>query len=258
MQSSILTAPNWKPLESAVPECWLPDYMHMGEHGTIQLYKRRDNRLYLNIDTDCMRFYQHRDGSYIEVSRATAILGSLGISNWDIPLSAIAHAPARFRAASVLTAFFAFQRNVNNEIVGYRPQELCAVVSVLSRVGYGLENFAEMCTAELENADCERSLKHEVRLLVSMIGSVAVPAVWLPNEEGTTPSHNQAGRLWQEFCLRLAAEAEVEPVYGIAIKEPASTPRPFLQPSHQLCTTVEPRKSGWGSCLQFLRTRGGR
>ena len=78
--------PNWEPLERAVPVSWLPDFMHMGEHGTIQLYKHRDTRCYLNIDSDSMRFYRYRDGGYVEVSQTTAILDPLGIRNWDIPV----------------------------------------------------------------------------------------------------------------------------------------------------------------------------
>ena len=157
MQTCTVTAPNWTPLERAVPANWLADFMHMGEHGTIQLYKRRDNRRYLNIDSDCLRFYQYRDGCYIEVSRTTAILDSLGIMNWDIPILALAYAPARLRAASMLTAFLELQRNVYRCDTEYRSEELAAVVRLLSRVGYGLEKFPEMSTADIEDAQCDRS-----------------------------------------------------------------------------------------------------
>ena len=77
--------PNWEPLERAFPVNWLPEFMHMGEHGTIQLYKHRDSRCYLKIDSDSMRFYRYRDGGYVEVSQTTAILNRSGSGTGVFP-----------------------------------------------------------------------------------------------------------------------------------------------------------------------------
>ncbi len=256
MQTIPTGMPNWEPLERAVPVSWLPDFMHMGEHGTIQLYKHRDTRCYLNIDSDSMRFYRYRDGGYVEVSQTTAILDSLGIRNWDIPVSSIALAPARLRAASVLTAFLDFQKNVDNRLTAYRPDELAAVVSALTRVGNGLENFPEMSTAEIDDATCERFLKHEIGLLVSRIGTLLVPRFWLPGDAGSPDSCEHVARLWQAFCVRLAAEAGTEPVYGRPISEPATVSQPSRSFPEHVGSAGVLDVSKWRSRLGFLSRRG--
>ncbi len=78
MEANVATTPNWRPLEVNVSPHHLEEFMHMGEHGTIQLYKHRDTRRYLNIDSDCIRFYAYVGGDvqkkYVEISRAQALL----------------------------------------------------------------------------------------------------------------------------------------------------------------------------------------
>ena len=251
MSTEPISTANWKPLESAVPASWLPDFMHMGEHESIQLYKRRDNRRYLNIDSDGQRFYQYRDGRYIEVDRTTAILDSLGIRNWDIPISALASAPARLRAASVLTAFLEFQRNVHRADTEYRVEELAAVVRLLSRVGYGLEKFPEMSMADIGDAECDRALKHEVRLLLQEMATLAVPCSWLPDEEASARPAVPTARLWQEFCVRLAAEVGKEPIYGCPVAEPPLASSVTSCPSADVPMSSR-SQARWRTWLAFL------
>ena len=43
--------PDWRPLEKVIPPLERPDFMHMGRIGTLQLYKHRHTRRYLNIDS---------------------------------------------------------------------------------------------------------------------------------------------------------------------------------------------------------------
>ena len=74
MEWTATELPDWRPLEANVPLEERPDYMHMGVCGTIQLYKHRDTRRYLNIDADCVRFYLRRDGGFAEADREAAFL----------------------------------------------------------------------------------------------------------------------------------------------------------------------------------------
>lgn len=66
-------APNWKPLEGVLSPEDCEDFMYMGHVGGIVLYKHRDTRRYLNIDSETGRFYQYVDGDYAEISREQAI-----------------------------------------------------------------------------------------------------------------------------------------------------------------------------------------
>ena len=65
--------PNWKPLELVIQPDHLADYMHMGRVGTIQLYKNRNTRQYLNIDSESGEFFALVDGEYIRTTRDWAI-----------------------------------------------------------------------------------------------------------------------------------------------------------------------------------------
>lgn len=47
--------------------------MYMGCAGEIELYKHQFTRRYLNISRDAERFYQYRDGGYVEISREAAL-----------------------------------------------------------------------------------------------------------------------------------------------------------------------------------------
>ncbi len=60
--------PNWEPLKRAVASVHLPDFMHMGRIGTMELYKHRNTRRYLNIDAVSGRFFKYRDGAYTQVA----------------------------------------------------------------------------------------------------------------------------------------------------------------------------------------------
>lgn len=66
---------NWKPLEelsevSNKIDCC--DFMYMGSVGDINLYKHRDTRSYLNIDSSGT-FWQYNGGNYFQVSKELAI-----------------------------------------------------------------------------------------------------------------------------------------------------------------------------------------
>ena len=60
--------PNWEPLKQAVASGHLLDFMHMGRIGTMELYKHRNTRRYLNIDAVSGRFFEYRDGTYTQVA----------------------------------------------------------------------------------------------------------------------------------------------------------------------------------------------
>jgi len=66
-------APDWRPLEGVLSRGHCADFMFMGSTGGIVLYKHRDTRRYLNIDSETGRFYQYVDGDYTEISREQAI-----------------------------------------------------------------------------------------------------------------------------------------------------------------------------------------
>ena len=73
MVSTVTQSPDWRPLEANVPPEQRPNYMHMGVCGSIQLYKHRDTRRYLNIDADCVRFFVRKDtGELAEADRDSA------------------------------------------------------------------------------------------------------------------------------------------------------------------------------------------
>jgi hypothetical protein len=65
--------PNWEPLERAVASVHLPEFMHMGRIGTIQLYKHRNTRRYLNIDALSGRCFEYRSGEYSPVEPECAM-----------------------------------------------------------------------------------------------------------------------------------------------------------------------------------------
>lgn len=70
---TVVGAPNWAPLEATVPFAELENFMYMGSTGKIELYKHRFTRRYLNISRDARRFFQYRDGVYVEISREAAL-----------------------------------------------------------------------------------------------------------------------------------------------------------------------------------------
>jgi hypothetical protein len=49
------------------------DFMFIGSTGGIVLYKHRDTRRYLNIESETAQFYQYLDGDYTAISREQAI-----------------------------------------------------------------------------------------------------------------------------------------------------------------------------------------
>jgi hypothetical protein len=65
--------PDWKPLEGVLSSYDCESFMFMGSAGGIVLYKHRDTRRYLNIDAVTGRFFQYRDGDYIEINQEQAI-----------------------------------------------------------------------------------------------------------------------------------------------------------------------------------------
>ena len=58
--------PDWSALEGAVRPEHLPEFMHMGRVGEIQLYKHRSTRQYLNIDGSGV-LHRYVDGRYVPV-----------------------------------------------------------------------------------------------------------------------------------------------------------------------------------------------
>ena len=67
------TKPNWEPLERTVASAHLPDFMHMGRIGTMQLYKHRNTRRYLNIDALSGSCFEYRNGEYSQVDPESAM-----------------------------------------------------------------------------------------------------------------------------------------------------------------------------------------
>jgi len=65
--------PNWAPLERAVPDTELENFMYMGCAEEIELYKHRFTRRYLNIGRNSQKFYRYLNGEYVEISRAAAL-----------------------------------------------------------------------------------------------------------------------------------------------------------------------------------------
>jgi hypothetical protein len=47
--------------------------MHMGRTGSIEQYKHRDTRRYLNIDANTGEFYLYGNNTYVKVSKAAAL-----------------------------------------------------------------------------------------------------------------------------------------------------------------------------------------
>jgi len=45
----------------------------MGRTGTIELYKHRETRRYLNIEASTGEFYLQHGGGYIKISKAAAL-----------------------------------------------------------------------------------------------------------------------------------------------------------------------------------------
>ena len=65
--------PNWEPPKQVVASVHLLDFMHMGRIGTMELYKHRNTRRYLNIDAVSGRFFEYRDGTYVQVDPESAM-----------------------------------------------------------------------------------------------------------------------------------------------------------------------------------------
>ena len=68
-----VSEPNWEPLEQALSPEECMDFMYMGRVGKIELYKHRWTRRYLNISSDCDRFYLYTNGNYVEVERSMTL-----------------------------------------------------------------------------------------------------------------------------------------------------------------------------------------
>ena len=86
MEWTATESPDWRPLEANGPLEERADYMHMAACGTIQLYKHRDTRRYLNIDGDCVRFYLREGGEFTEVDRESALLRVRGSITRTAPM----------------------------------------------------------------------------------------------------------------------------------------------------------------------------
>ena len=74
MSLIIASEPNWKPLERLFSREECAAFMYIGHLGTIELYKHRETRRYLNIDARTDEFYLHRaNNTYMKVSKAAAL-----------------------------------------------------------------------------------------------------------------------------------------------------------------------------------------
>ncbi len=65
--------PNWKPLERLFSRKECSAFMYIGSAGTIELYKHRDTRRYLNIDANTGEFYLYGNNTYMKASKAAAL-----------------------------------------------------------------------------------------------------------------------------------------------------------------------------------------
>ena len=76
IKDTISYLPNWKPLEDMSErhpdkiDCG--DFMYMGNVFDICLYKHRNTRGYLNIDTEGTCWMYHKDG-YFQIAQESAI-----------------------------------------------------------------------------------------------------------------------------------------------------------------------------------------
>ena len=74
MSMTVVSEPNWKPLERLFSREECAAFMYMGHLGTMELYKHRDTRRYLNIDAYTGEFYLHRgNNDYMKVGKAAAL-----------------------------------------------------------------------------------------------------------------------------------------------------------------------------------------
>jgi hypothetical protein len=172
-------APNWTPLERAVPIALLSEFMHMGEVGTIQQYKHRDTRRYLHIDADCTRFVDWSDDNgedkFVEVSRSVALLYVLETCPCAVPFNLLDLAPASFRAASLLTAFLDFQKNVG-WWGAYKPDEAHDIVRALSFIGDDMAGFVRIITCELNERQSQETFVLAAERIRKTIETLQVPA----------------------------------------------------------------------------------
>jgi hypothetical protein len=65
--------PNWGPLQLLMSSGNCGDFLHMGRSGSIEMYKHRRTRRYLNIDRDTAQCFAYRDGFYEPSDEATAV-----------------------------------------------------------------------------------------------------------------------------------------------------------------------------------------
>jgi hypothetical protein len=70
--------PDWLPLEAVLPVNDCADFMYMGHEGDLVLYKHRDTRRYLNIDSATGLFYRYTGSGYVEIDRESAIAHAQG------------------------------------------------------------------------------------------------------------------------------------------------------------------------------------
>ena len=68
-----VTHVNWQPLERIFSKLECENFMYVGRSGTIEQYKHRDTRRYLNIDANTGEFYLYGNNTYIRASKAAAL-----------------------------------------------------------------------------------------------------------------------------------------------------------------------------------------
>jgi hypothetical protein len=73
VSTSVACSPNWRPLERlfSAEEC--SNFMYVGRSGSIELYKHRETRRYLNIHAESGEFYLYGNRTYMKVSKAAAL-----------------------------------------------------------------------------------------------------------------------------------------------------------------------------------------
>jgi hypothetical protein len=73
VSTSVACSPNWRPLERlfSAEEC--SNFMYMGKSGSIELYKHRETRRYLNIHAESGEFCLYGNRTYMKVGKAAAL-----------------------------------------------------------------------------------------------------------------------------------------------------------------------------------------
>jgi hypothetical protein len=73
VSTPVVCYPNWRPLERLFSAQECSKFMYMDRSGSIELYKHRETRRYLNIHAESGEFYLYGYRAYMKVSKAAAL-----------------------------------------------------------------------------------------------------------------------------------------------------------------------------------------